>query len=100
MTRPATRSVQRLYGPAYAGCPAKHYRLLFGRYKGWMLARVPGWYLHFLLTRPTLNPSLRSLIFATLRQSSDRRHAVDAVTTKAALRAQRPVTARHRKETP
>lgn len=72
--------------PAYRGAPARHWRLLFGKYTGRMLSAVPGWYLHYLLRQPRLDPAFRRAIFETLQTASDRRHAVDEAVFKHALK--------------
>jgi hypothetical protein len=72
--------------PAYRGAPAKHWQLLFGKYKGKTLSTVPGWYLAYLLRQPKLDPAFRRAIFETTQQSSDRKYAVDVEVLKHAMR--------------
>jgi len=89
--------MNRFIEPAYRDAPARHWRLLFGKYKGKTLSVIPGWYLHFLLKQPRLDLSLRAVIFQTMQQSGDRRHAVDEATFKHAMKATR-TTKKGRKE--
>ncbi len=56
-------AMNRFIEPAYRGAPARHWRLLFGKYKGKTLSVIPGWYLHFLLKQPRLDPALRAAMY-------------------------------------
>jgi hypothetical protein len=78
--------MNRFIEPAYRGAPARHWRLLFGKYKGKTLSVIPGWYLHFLLKQPRLDAALRAAIFETLQTASDRKHAVDEAVYKHAMK--------------
>lgn len=78
--------MNRFIEPAYRGAPARHWRLLFGKFTGRTLSAVPGWYLHYLLRQPRLDAALRRAIFATMQTASDRKHAVDEAVYKHALK--------------
>ena len=69
--------------PSSPGCAARHYVIRFAKYRGKMLGQLPGWYLRFLLTRTTLDPDLRLLLYETLVESADRRYALEQVMTTA-----------------
>ena len=63
--------------PSSPDCAARHCVVTFGKYKGRMLGQLPGVYIKWLLSRPTLDPELRQKLFETLQESADRRYVLD-----------------------